>query len=306
MHKKACLIGVILTLTLNAFASNIIEEKIKKHRLKPLQESTYWKEHPNQLPYEKCKLYKHSKKYNSSWNFSLIFHKFSHWNYYELFCYSKKLQTAFIIPVSTSAPSSQDPSPHTLGSLPLGVHYQVSKTELKKLDGHSLHKIFGKYRGFETSFGLGVDAGTIHLRKDGIQLQTHHIGATLVELTMGYSFSYLRPEGTFQNRIFSKFFRKRIQIVLEKDYKNEKLKKNLLRLRHADDVEKYTPLASYYKVPYLSGTESFETCFSNLESFLKKHDTHYDWIYKKTRCLDPMFGRMSKQWLKTLKFKKIQ
>lgn len=122
-------------------------KKISNYELKPLYNSSFTKDNPNILPYEKCFLVgsENSSTLNSIEIRSLIVgDDLVDSVLISLFCYSKALKLAFKIPVDIKKSVFIGPGISFLSD-------KESYIRLRKLDGLMFGDVLGKYRGLSVS-----------------------------------------------------------------------------------------------------------------------------------------------------------
>lgn len=305
MRKFIFFLCIVGTLNLHAYDDSSLQHKIKKYNLKPLRETQYWKEHPHTLPYEKCFLYHHGRKQEiQSTSTRLIMKKRYHKNHISLFCYSKKLQTAFLIPIDHPGKNADRSFGLAATFCPPGI--EISFSELLFLDDRSLGDLQGKYKGGEFNLAYGVGAGFSFLRNKGIWVKIKQVHGGF-DLTLAPRILKLKVGSPLKSRIFTKNFIRTAQFLLKNDPHDLRLKENILELKSMKDEEKYTPLSAYWRIPHQDPEYSMEKCLKNLEERKDKPAYSGNWERENSilRCLDPVFERYSEKFLKSLKFKKI-
>lgn len=307
MFKKIIFSSLLSILTYQAFAESDVLSKINKYGLRPLQETEYWKQDPNELPYEKCMIYSRRGMKKAKYNigFGMLVFKGREMFYSSVvFCYSTKLQTAFLLPVRVDD--------DTFGlSFPLSIQREKTFAELKNLDGKLLSNLYGKYVGSDASISFGMHGGFSRLRHKGIKLHMKYYGQGTPDLSMDLRIVELEPDSMFFREIFTKNFLKKTDKLFQEDPKDLNLEKNLHELASIKNEDKYTELAAFWKISFLDpkSEQSIETCVEKLRKEIEHHGRKRGWYGSKIACLEPSLApapKVDSEWLKQLKFKKIK
>lgn len=208
---------VLMSLSTSVLANTRVEDLIEDHNLRPLQETEYWRQNPNTLPYEKCEFVSPNHWLKTKKGIFAIFAK--HADRYDdenkqgvsLFCYSKKLQSAFQIPLAIE-------KDHAYG---LALAFDLSSDEvgsMHSLDNRSLTDIFGKFKGFMggIAFGLPFLGGDIaKLKNNGVKLYLMSISLAGFDVTFAKRHFHLGPRRLSYEEIYTQEYLERLALLIE-------------------------------------------------------------------------------------------
>ncbi len=160
-----------------------LEKFVEEHELEPLAESEYWRQHPGVLPYEECKVVAWDGSrvlgHNGEWMLGVTRHK-SKKRPFSLFCFSKKLQLAFQVPIDLQKDLS----------VGFGVSFDIrhiTSGHMRNLDGKKVSDLFGTFMGAKAGVGVGVALAGAVLSKNDMWLTLNEIGSlTLLKLSAGF------------------------------------------------------------------------------------------------------------------------
>jgi hypothetical protein len=253
MRFKSLLL--LASLSTSVFASNRIEKLIFDYDLKPLAESDYWKEHPNELPYDECKLFAAdgSRVQGNSWGLPIVQYT-SHRQEFTLFCFSTKEKLAFQLPITLDKDYKFG---LTVGANPV----TYTKGHARGLHKKKLTDLFGNFKGFSGSLGFITSASGAFMRHNGITLSLNESGGvTLLDFGASIRVVHVGPRVLNEEEVYSAYFldkrdalQEAAQTKVADIYSNgdtddyiAKLEEERIELSNWEDSRKYSSTWKYW------------------------------------------------------------
>jgi hypothetical protein len=294
---------LLASLNTVGFAYTHIDKVIEKYELKPLIDSDYWKEHPNELPYEKCALVESEfgeDKDNTKGavQVNLIGTKTIYQKPMSLFCYSKKLHVGFQVPLAIERD-------RTVGAIVDAVLFGIKWGHFHNLNKKSLLSVFGQYSGAELCLPTGVCLG-------GSVLYNHAIILSMIKLDIGLTFEaglrilHMDKRALLVKEVYAPLYIELWDRVYNKPYRYDGTEDYVNSYEQMAEAfaswssdEKYSPTWKYW-IHHLRTdrlTAQQQQCSQSIRRAYRSCDLA-------PADLD-MFGLLDDEFLESLKFKKL-
>ncbi|MBI2602575.1 MAG: hypothetical protein HYW48_05930 [Deltaproteobacteria bacterium] len=267
------------------FSGSYYDEKIEKHKLKPLVESSYWKDHPGSLPYSKCRITAIDGRKKIGEKLEFIVGASTYDGPYTVFCYSEKLRVAYMIPIELA-------NDRSVGLAVNLSEIRVLSGRLRDVKGHKLSEIFGKYKGFNGGIGIvGSVSGAVLKNENDIMMTLNESGSIgLVELSLAYRKIHVQSRPLIETEIYTDdFLAKRHALMTEAG-------RSLQEVLQEGDFEQR-----------MQRLENERQLLDNWPEAKKYHHLSTYWIHNLTpegKNPQNRFQELSKDFMDSLEFKK--
>lgn len=185
----------------HVFSGSYFDEKIEKHKLRPLVESSFWAQNPGVLPYSKCRITAVDGRKKIGEKLEFIVSDSTYDGPYTVFCYSEGLHLAYMIPIDLSNDRS----------VGLSINFsevRLVSGHLRDVKGHKLSEIFGKYKGFNGGIGvIASAAGAVLKNSADVMMTLNESGSLgLVEFSLAYRKVHVNSRGLVETELYSDDF----------------------------------------------------------------------------------------------------
>ncbi|NRA45658.1 MAG: hypothetical protein HRU09_11940 [Oligoflexales bacterium] len=178
---------------------SVIGELIDRYGLIPLQESRYWQENPNSLPYSQCILTDSKGNWEVGTQASLVYGRFFRQaDGQTLFCMSDLEQTAFMIPV-------QSCNAYSCGLSITLAPFRKINTKFVKLRDLSPVDLFGTYSGLGGGFGMltSLSGAILKHNNNAIEIHTNSfLSPGIIDVSLAYKKVEIQPRGLHDFEVY--------------------------------------------------------------------------------------------------------
>lgn len=253
---------------LNKHAMSIVEYKIRKHKLTPLADSDFWAANRGKLPYSKCLITSIYGNWEQANEGAFVFGGSSKkMRGQNVFCYSKKHHTGFMIPVQVIKDKN-------IGASLTISDYRAFRATVKKLKGKKLSRLYGKYSGIQGGLGLFITASGAALGNNGVAMYVNtSLGGDLFDFSLAYRKLNLVPRKLYTSEIYSPAYlskmnsaQRMVSLIQnnfssQNNYYQEMMEQQYLKIQSIQsmsDSDKYNKMNRYW-IHWLQDHASFDS-----------------------------------------------
>lgn len=247
---------------------SIVEYKIRKHKLTPLADSDFWAANRGKLPYSKCLITSIYGNWEQANEGAFVFGGSSKkMRGQNVFCYSKKHHTGFMIPVQVIKDKN-------IGASLTISDYRAFRATVKKLKGKKLSRLYGKYSGIQGGLGLFITASGAALGNNGVAMYVNtSLGGDLFDFSLAYRKLNLVPRKLYTSEIYSPDYlskmnsaQRMVSLIQnnfssQNNYYQEMMEQQYLKIQSIQsmsDSDKYNKMNRYW-IHWLQDHASFDS-----------------------------------------------